>query len=336
MSRQTYTSTAPPQRRNLTAASDERPKLRVLSSSSRDRSRRAATAHASRVGLIAHAGLAATRVGGAPTRTTLRRAMKLRVAALELDVCASADGELVLHHDRRLPVGLPVADLTLQQLRRVEPGLLTLAEGLEVVGDDAKVIIDVKTGEAAGPLSDWFHHVPTDSRTVVCSSRRDVLRFLTRAAPTATFWQTFPEIGDRAHERVFHVLAGLASHRGRHTRKLVADLWGAASHARHPRHAVTQLAGIPWRTRLPSLLPASRLEFDAGGVAVHHSLITPELCEAARELDMTVVAWTVNSPMVAKRAARCGVDLITTDDVVGVRRALRPPRSRQRRQKAKS
>jgi glycerophosphoryl diester phosphodiesterase len=84
------------------------------------------------------------------------------------------------------------------------------------------------------------------------------------------------------------------------------------------------------------MLPESRIAFDAGGVAVHHSLITPELCEAARELDMTVVAWTVNSPVVAKRAAHCGVDLITTDDVVGLRRALRPAQARRLRQKAKS
>lgn len=275
------------------------------------------------LGLVGHAGLASTRVGCSPTRVSLQRALRLGVDALEIDVCASADYALVLHHDTRLPVGLPVSDLTLAQLRRVEPELLTLDDAAEIIGSRARLILDVKTRAAAGPVSDWFSHEGSGTGAVVCSGRADVLRYLSRAAPHATLWQTFPHIGERPYERVMRVLAGLAAHRGRHALQLVGDLWDVLGRVRsNPADAVTQIIGLPWRRRLPLLLQRGIDEFEATGVAVHHALVTPDLCSVAHELDMTVAAWTVNSPVVARHAAACGVDLITTDDVAGMRRAL--------------
>lgn len=277
-----------------------------------------------RLGLVGHAGLAPTRLGGSPTRASLRRALRLGVDALEVDVCASADYSLVLHHDTRLPVGLPVCDLTLAQLRRVEPGLLTLEDAAEIVGDRARLILDVKTRAAAGPLSDWFARNAGGANAVVCSGRIDVLRYLARATPEAALWQTFPHIGERSYERVLRVLSGVAAHRGLHALQLVGDLWDVLGRVRaNPRHAATtQVIGLPWRRRLPLLLARGRDDFAARGVALHHALVTRDLCSVAHELDMTVVAWTVNSPAVARHAAACGVDLITTDDVAGIRRAL--------------
>ena len=274
------------------------------------------------LGLVGHAGLAPTRLGGSPTRVSLRRALRLGVDALEIDVCASADYSLVLHHDTRLPVGLPVSDLTLAQLRRVEPALLTLEDAADIIGDRARLILDVKTRAAAGPVSDWLTRNAGDD-AVVCSGRLDVLRYLARATPRTALWQTFPHIGERSYERVLRVLSGIAAHRGLPALQLVGDLWDVLGRVRaNPRHAGTQVIGLPWRRRLPSLLARGRDDFAARGVALHHALVTEDLCSVAHELDMTVVAWTVNSPVVARHAAACGVDLITTDDVAGIRRAL--------------
>lgn len=282
------------------------------------------------MGVVGHAGLAATRVGGAPTRASLRRALRLGVDAIEIDVCSSADAGLVLHHDTRLPVGLRVADLTLEQLRRVDRELLTVDDALDIIGDRTRVIVDVKTRAAAGPVSDWLGRAGASVNAVVCSGRPDVLRFVSRATPDAVVWQTFPDFGELPHERVLHVLASLAAHRGRHARHLVSDLWTVLGGVREsPRHAMGQLAGVPWRARLPSLLETAMCDVRAAGIAVHHSVLTSDLCAVAHQLGMTVVAWTVNSGPVAQRAAACGADLITTDDVVGVRRALRPPRQRR-------
>ena len=282
-----------------------------------------------RLGLVGHAGLAPTRLGGVPTRVSLRRALRLNVDALEIDVCASADHSLVLHHDTRLPVGLPVRDLTLAQLRRVEPTLLTLDDAAEIVGDRTRLILDVKSRVAAGPVSDWLLRHDAGANAVVCSGRIDVLRYLARATPDAALWQTFPDIGDRTYERVFRVLSGIAAHRGLHALCLVGDLWDVLGRVRsNPTTAATQIIGLPWRRRLPTLLARGRDELDARGVAVHHALVTPDLCSVAHELDMTVAAWTVNSPVVARHAAECGVDMITTDDVAGIRRALGAKRLR--------
>jgi hypothetical protein len=75
---------------------------------------------------------------------------------------------------------------------------------------------------------------------------------------------------------VLCVLSSVAAHRGHHARHLVGDLRKMLGHAREsPRHAAGQLAGLPWRTRLPSLLETARGDFRAGGIAVHHSLLTP-------------------------------------------------------------
>src|SRR5258706_435998 len=52
---------------------------------------------------IAHAGLARARPGGTPTRQTLTGAERLRVDWIEIDVCQTADGTLVLRHDLLLP-----------------------------------------------------------------------------------------------------------------------------------------------------------------------------------------------------------------------------------------
>lgn len=246
-------------------------------------------------------------------------------------MCASADYELVLHHDTRLPVGLPLSHLTLAQLRRVEPNLLTLDDAAEIVGDRTRLIVDVKTRAAAGPVSDWFSSGAATPDAVVCSAKLEVLRYLSRAAPHAPLWQTFPDIGERHYERVLRVLSSVAANRGRHALHLVGDLWDVLGRVHTtPAHAAAQFIGLPWRRRLPTLLARGQSEFDAAGVAVHHALVTPDLCAVAHQLDMTVVAWTVNSPTVARHAAACGVDLITTDNVTAVRRALKSRRARRR------
>lgn len=298
-----------------------RPQLRVLHSPAPVACDAQTAVRGRHLGLVGHAGLGPTRIGGSPTRRSLRRALRLGVDALEIDVCASADYSLVLHHDTRLPVGLPVSALTLAQLRRVEPGLLTLDDAAEIIGDRARLILDVKTSAAAGPVSDWFAR-NAGGDAVVCSGRLDVLRYLARATPEAALWQTFPHIGERSYERVLRVLSGVAAHRGLHALQLVGDLWDVLGRLRSPTHGSTQVIGLPWRRRLPSLLARGRDDFAARGVALHHALVTEDLCSVAHALDMTVVAWTVNSPSVARHAAACGVDLITTDDVAGIRRAL--------------
>ena len=310
--------------RTRSLATDTRPRLRVVKPPVRALRASRPARHEPRLGLVGHAGLATTRVGCTPSRASLERAVRLGVDALEVDVCATSDYELVLHHDSCLAVGLPISGLTLSQLRRVAPNLLTLDDAAEIVADRARLVIDVKTRDAAGPVSDWFSSGAATPDATVCTARVEVLRYLSRAAPGTPLWQTFPDLGERPYERVMHVLENVAAHRGRNALQLVGDLWDVLGRVRtNPAHAALQFIGLPWRRRMPELMARVRSEFDAAGVAVHHALLTPDLCAVAHELDLTVVAWTVNSPAAARHAATCGVDLITTDDVAGMRRALR-------------
>lgn len=58
----------------------------------------------------------------------------------------------------------------------------------------------------------------------------------------------------------------------------------------------------------------------------HHALVRPEVVRALRTLGVAVNAWTVNSPQLATRLARCGIHGVMTDRPGWMRRALDPIR----------
>ena len=274
------------------------------------------------VRVVAHGGLGVHRRGGAPTRTTLRRALRLGVDTVEVDVCATADGAVVLHHDARTPLGTPMSDVALRQLRRFDPEVLTLDEAMEELAS-IRVVLDLKTPQTVAPLTSWLHDNVGHHDVVVCTERVDALRAIVRDAPRTRIWQTFPNVGERKHERVTMVLAALLAHRGRDAVRVAGDIAGVIPQLSSGREgAWSRLAGVPWRRLLPDLLETVRYDLSACGIAVHHALVTPDLCIAAHALDLSVTAWTVNETCVARRVASCGVDMITTDDVGAVRRAL--------------
>jgi glycerophosphoryl diester phosphodiesterase len=77
-----------------------------------------------------------------------------RANAIELDVHATADGVVVVHHDPKLKrsasvhAGASIADLTLKQLKSVELDhgidIPTLAEVLEIVPEGSRVYVEIK------------------------------------------------------------------------------------------------------------------------------------------------------------------------------------------------
>lgn len=100
--------------------------------------------------VIAHRGV--PREHRENTLPGFERAIALGADAIELDVHATSDGVLVVHHDPvvRPPDGVasrPIAELTLAALRRAGGGeapIPTLAEVLEVVSGRVRVYVEVK------------------------------------------------------------------------------------------------------------------------------------------------------------------------------------------------
>lgn len=283
--------------------------------------------------VVGHAGLAIQRPGGAPTRRHLDEALALGLDRLELDVCSSADGRLVIRHDACLADGRFVADLDLAALRRDDQLLLTLDDVVEHVDGRIPLTLDLKMARAAEQLGRWFPGRRDLDAYSLCTENLPWLLHLRFAAPRVARWPSFPDIGDRSRHHVQRVLAGLwhshASVGG--LRRGAADLRRAAGQLRHrPHDSLARLAGLPWRDRLPLQLARPCEELAAAGICVQKWLISDRLVEEAHRAGLHVNAWTINSPELAQSVAATGVDSITTDRVAAVRLALgigRPPRA---------
>ena len=98
-----------------------------------------------RPSVIAHRGASGYEYEN--SRAAFRRAIMLDADGVELDVHATHDGGIVVHHDPEVPGFGPIAQMTLAEARRIrirngEP-LPSLAEILELVGD-RQVWVEVK------------------------------------------------------------------------------------------------------------------------------------------------------------------------------------------------
>ena len=95
--------------------------------------------------VLAHRG--ARRVAPENTLDAFRAARRQGADGFELDVHASADGALVVHHDADAPGVGPLADRTLAEIRSVRPGVPTLADALDV-GAGLLVNVEIKDTSA--------------------------------------------------------------------------------------------------------------------------------------------------------------------------------------------
>lgn len=109
--------------------------------------------------------------------------------AIELDVHATSDGALVVHHDPEVPGFGPIADLTRAEARhlRIRNGetLPLLQEVLELVGD-MKVWVEVKglPPEHDDALLSVLADGPAPSKYAVHSFDHRIVRRLGEACPT--------------------------------------------------------------------------------------------------------------------------------------------------------
>lgn len=216
---------------------------------------------------------------------TIEQACELDVDWLEVDVRAARDGALVLSHDRRLPGGPPIPAAGLVELRTATPSLLTLDDATELCRGRVRLLVDVKCRSGGALLLSWLERRGSGD-IAVCTASPAYLGELRGRAPWVGRWLTLPEVAPGRWEWL-HRLPAVA---GRH------GLAGSLE------------------------ISAELLELDA--VTVDHWALTPALATRAHALGLDVAAWTLNRPLLARRAERLGADLITTDCVEAMRHGL--------------
>jgi glycerophosphoryl diester phosphodiesterase len=218
---------------------------------------------------------------------TLAGAARRHVDWLEIDVCHTADGTLVLRHDLELPSHRRIREMTLQGLRGADPDVLTLDEAAEVLGGSAvPTLVDLKDPGDAEAVATWLAQRSDPERWAICTDDLPALRVAQDRAPAVQRWRGLP-----------HIAPG----RGEGARRIAA---------------------CALRTTLPARVPRLVAEAGATALSVDRWAVTPRLCAAAHAMRVEVAAWTVNTERVAQRMSACGVDFITTDRPDEMRAAL--------------
>lgn len=260
-------------------------------------------------------------------------ALEIGVASIECDVALSVDDAVVLTHDGAVPssaddeAGVPVGTLPLSELRRVdlgeagrppseaavdfrgEPGqrMATLGGAIALLdlfdATEVRLDVEIKSARHSDPHWDAAHVVD---------------RVLAEMRASGAV--------DRCTLRSFD-LEVLEEARARHPALRRILLVGRVED-RAPRELAVG-AGVE-----PDDLTELALEIGAVAVAPGRSLSTPRLVDAAHEVGLPVIPWTVNDLDRLDELVDAGVDGVCTDRPDLVRRALAgrgvplPPRHR--------
>jgi glycerophosphoryl diester phosphodiesterase len=125
-----------------------------------------------------------------------RRALARGATGLESDARLSADGEVVLVHDRALRRGLrriPVGALPMSVL--AEHGVPRLADLYAECGSDYELSLDLKDPEVAGPLIAVARQADAAGRLWLCSNHLDDLVRCRSEAPDVRVVHSLPRGG---------------------------------------------------------------------------------------------------------------------------------------------
>jgi glycerophosphoryl diester phosphodiesterase len=190
-----------------------------------------------RPSVIAHRGASGYEYEN--SRAAFRRAVMLDADGVELDVHATSDGAIVVHHDPEIPGFGPIAQFSRTEARQVrirngEP-LPLLSEILELVGD-REVYVEVKSLPeihdeallavlARGPaparysVHSFDHRIvrrlgscqPEVRRGILLSAYLDDPVAAMRAVGATTLWQEWQQVDrdlvSRVHEAGFSIIA---------------------------------------------------------------------------------------------------------------------------------
>lgn len=233
------------------------------------------------VEVIAHAGGAAHHP--ANSRAAMEAAIVMGVDRLECDVQCSADGQLVLHHDRYLACPAHtrsfITALTARELRCLVPGLLTLDELAEIAAGRAPLLLDVKGPGYEDKLVAAIRRHQLESASSISTTYASTLYRMRRAFPTM-----------RLGLSTGHLASSTPTAAGR----------GAAR----------------WLLRLAVPIPLVSTLHLLGltEVMLHHAVATRPLVALIQRGGRRVNLWTVDEPRTIRRALGLGVNGIISND----------------------
>jgi glycerophosphoryl diester phosphodiesterase len=138
---------------------------------------------------MGHRGAAASEPEN--TLRSFRRALEVGVAAVELDVHLTREGELAVIHDATLERTTNgrgrVRDFSLAELKKLDAGkeeaIPSLAEALDLVKGRARLLVELKEPEAAPALLDFFRDQQAFGAAEVISFWHPALKALKAAEP---------------------------------------------------------------------------------------------------------------------------------------------------------
>lgn len=268
------------------------------------------------VEVIAHRGASAY----APENTlpAFELAHEMGAEWFELDCMLSADGEVVVFHDRDTEriagVAQPVIEQDLATLRSHDVGswfspdfagigMPTLGEALDFAKDRIGVYVEIKSSDDDSVLHAmlWQEIESAEAMSPELATR---LLNLVEASGTRNLPLTRKVIEairfrDMANEIVIQSFSPVVCLVARQEApEMRVELLGADDQD-HPE-------------RWPMLLHFARV-FGVHGFNAHHDSLNPERIRAFQEQGMRVATWTVNDPARMAEVARWGVNAIITD-----------------------
>jgi len=227
------------------------------------------------------------------SRPAIEQALKIGVDRIEFDLQLSGSGELVLVHNEHIRLSnstiAPVRGTAIDDIRRALTGLLTLPEAVELIGDGASLLIDVKAPGYERELVAEIQRLDIQPRVTVSSTYATTLHYLRKKFPAM-----------RLGLSTGHLANGIPS---RVARKIVST--------------ALQLA-------TPAPLLAAVRTVGATDVMVQYRVCSPYLVRLMHDHGVRVNTWTVDHPSQIERVLAMGVDGVISNRPDLVNLQLRP------------
>lgn len=229
---------------------------------------------------IAHRGASGTGLAPENTLAAFEQAIQLGVDAIEIDVHATVDSQIVVIHDNALDRTTDtqgtVSEMSLDEVRRADAGTWVdpafagqrvpiLEEVLELARHRAVVLIEIKADYIAERVLQIVSSMRADDQVVMQSFNADTVRrvrALDPGIPTAWLVGKLPRTPARLRAR-----------------RLVRQL----------------------------------LELGATALSIWHAALTPVFVEELRKRAVTVWAWTVDEEVIMRDMVAMGVQGIITN-----------------------